>query len=51
MGFKKKLFNYIETITTWNIEPNDMKLTLPLHIKLRYELWFATIAHQKVVFI
>ena len=43
MGFKKKLFNYIE--------PNDMKLTLPLHIKLRYELWFATIIHQKTDYV
>jgi len=51
MDFKKKLFDYIETITRWSIETNDMKLTLPLHLKLRYELWFATIAHQKVVFI
>jgi hypothetical protein len=51
MKLKKKLFDYIETITTWSIEANDMKLTLPLHIKLRYVLWFATIAHQKVVFV
>jgi len=47
---KKKLFNYLETITSWSIEESDIKLTLPLHIKLRYELWYAIIAKQKVIF-
>ena len=50
MKAKKKLFNYIETITTWSINEYEMKLTLPLHIKLRYELWYATLAQQKVIF-
>ena len=50
MKAKKKLFNYIETITTWSIDEHDMKLTLPLHIKLRYELYNATLAQQKVLF-
>ena len=45
MKAKKKLFNYLETITKWSIEESDIKLILPLHIKLCYELWYATIAH------
>jgi len=50
MKLKKKLFNYLETITKWSIEESSINLTLPLHIKLRYELWYATIANQKVIF-
>jgi len=50
MKTKRKLFNYIETISTWSIDEYDMTLTLPLHIKLRYELYYATLAQQKVIF-
>jgi len=50
MSLKKEILNYIEKTTSWQITEDDLTVTLPFHIKRRYELWSATIAGKKVLF-
>lgn len=51
MKIKKDLFNYIKSITNWNINEKVLNVNLPIYIKSAYELWNTQISGVNVLFL
>lgn len=49
MRQKKKIFDYIESTTGWHVSDRTVKVSLPLYIKVGYELWSCSIAGLNIV--
>ena len=50
MDKKHILFNYIKTVTGWEVEAKNKEFSLPLYLSSSYTFWYAAIADINLVF-